>query len=168
MPRKTKIIFISVFILVGLVFLVYYISSKKNSNSSSGTNSSAYGLFGSLFNTKQPTTDSSTLVNENPSNQNSDNPEIVGVGETKIRLHQLTDFAVSGAAFFEDTRPLPVDEIPVKGGGEPAQTTTEVPLKGGGGGAGGGGGGSGGGGGGSAWFWAELAKWLQSISNNLL
>jgi hypothetical protein len=39
---------------------------------------------------------------------------------------------------------------------------------GGGGGAGGGGGGSGGGGGGSAWFWAELAKWLQSISNNLL
>jgi hypothetical protein len=131
MPRKTKIIFISVFILVGLVFLVYYISSKKNSNSSSGTNSSAYGLFGSLFNTKQPTTDSSTLVNENPSNQNSDNPEIVGVGETKIRLHQLTDFAVSGAAFFEDTRPLPVDEIPVKGGGEPAQTTTEVPLKGG-------------------------------------
>lgn len=131
MPRKTKIIFISVFILVGLALLAYYLYSKKNSDPSNQTNSSSYGLFGSLFNNKKSNTAETT--NNNADNSSTENTiDLSTNGEQpKIKLHKLTDFAVSGAVYFEDTRPLPIDEIPVRGGDQPAQTTTETPLKGG-------------------------------------
>lgn len=132
MPRKTKLIFISVFILVGLGFLTYYLYNKGGSDQSNQTNSSSYGLFGGLFNNKEAGTGESTNGNTGGSSNNQ-----VGVDsetneeQPKIKLYKLTDFAVSGVVYFEDTRPLPIDEVPVRGGDKPAETPTEAPLKGG-------------------------------------
>lgn len=131
MPRKTKIIFISVFILVGLLFLSYYLYKKESNNSSNKTSSSDYGIFGSLFNGSKTNTENGNTE----SNTGASTGEVVdnetNTDQVKIKLHKLTGFAISGAVFFEDTRPLPVDEVPVKGGDKPAETLTEIPLKGG-------------------------------------
>ncbi len=131
MPRKTKIIFISVFILVGLGFFSYYLYNKKNSGSPNETNSNSYGVFGGLFNTKKTSENNTTtnIIDESSSQESGDSA--INQEQPKIRLHKLTDFAVSGAVFFEDTRPLPIDEVPVRGGNQPAETLTETPLKGG-------------------------------------
>lgn len=111
--------------------LSYYLYSKKNTNTSNPNNQTGYGLFDSFFNKNNQTNTSDS--NGNTDNSSTENTASSGTTQEqiKIRLHKLTDFAVSGAVFFEDTRPLPVDEIPVRGGGQPAETPTETPLKGG-------------------------------------
>lgn len=95
MPRKTKIIFIIVFIIVGAIMLGLYFYNKKNT-SNTNTTTSFYQKF-------NPFGGSNKVTNEGDT---TNNPETntTETTEKNKKLHKLTDFAVAGAAFFEDTR----------------------------------------------------------------
>lgn len=115
---------------MGLVFLSYYLFSKKSTTNSSGSQS-GYNFFSSFSNGKQPDTSTESTNTDGDTQENNTPTEEQPSEQVKIKLHKLTDFAVSGATYFEDIRPLPIDEIPVVGGTEPAPALTETPLAGG-------------------------------------
>jgi hypothetical protein len=110
MPRRTKIIFIVVFIVIGAVMLGYYYSRTMTSNlpaeDGSGSNYSSFNPFGSSTPTEQGTiTDMpiDTTVQDG-ANQASES--------SNARFRKITEFAIAGAVFFEDTRPLPLEVVP--------------------------------------------------------
>ncbi len=127
MPRKTKIIFITVFILVGVISLGFYLYTNKTTTSNSATDNQQYQPFlggGTTQNTTNNTTTSGGDVgttNLNTSSNTNTNPQIA---QESSRFHKLTEFSVAGAAFFEDMRPLPTEEVSLPGGEAP---TEEVP-----------------------------------------
>ncbi len=107
MPKKTKIIFITVFALIGVVvFGIYFYNSKSNTKTTTknGTENiyQKFNPFGSSSNTN--TAVDNTTDNGNGEVTTNTNPE------TKInsRFQKITTFAISGATFFEDTRLIPI------------------------------------------------------------
>lgn len=136
MPRKTKIIFIIVFIIVGAVMLGFYYA-KQGSNSTEGDGSGGgYSIF-NPFGSKSP----SPEINESNTNNNENDYRDPALDESGVdiedsKLYKITTFAVAGATFFEDTRPIV--ETQIEGsvslalpGGEnppptPKKTTTKV------------------------------------------
>ena len=104
MPQKTKIIFITVFLLVGAIMLGIYFYNKSR-GVTTDPNATIYQKFNPFgTSTKNPTTTSpgtSTVTEE---------PTTVTVNGQTSRFHKLTDFAVSGATFFEEIKTLPQTE----------------------------------------------------------
>jgi hypothetical protein len=105
MPQKTKIIFIIVFITVGAIMLGVYFYNTKNNTNTDGTKTSLVQKFNPFgTSTKNPNIVPSTTTTGDNSATTTDPNLTIGNGS---RLNKITDFAVAGAVFFEDTRPLP-------------------------------------------------------------
>ncbi|NVN96655.1 hypothetical protein HXX01_00135 [Candidatus Nomurabacteria bacterium] len=97
MPRKTIIIFIVVFLLVGAIMLGAYSYFKNTSSPTADPNASLYQKF-------------------NPFGTSTKNPSGTGEGDTTTstttgetekpvsKFYQISNFGISGAAFLEDNR----------------------------------------------------------------
>lgn len=100
MPKKTKIIFISVFIIVGIIIFLIF-SWLNNKNNSTETNTTPwyqnFNPFGS--NNKN---NSSTDTNTNSEKKITPN----GFDSSSSRFFQITNFGVAGATYLDDTRPI--------------------------------------------------------------
>ena len=101
MSKKTIIIFISVFIAVGI--LLFGLLSLLNKNKSGTTTSPTpwYQNFNPFSNPGK-----TTSTNPGTETTVTQNPGVVTANSQTSRFFQITDFAVSGATFFEDTRPV--------------------------------------------------------------
>lgn len=101
MTKKTIIIFITVFIIVGaILFGVTSLLNKKNNTTTNEPTPwyQSFNPFGGGNNTTN---------NTNPGNGDNQNQTPTGETETPIsKFYQITDFAVAGATFLEDTRPI--------------------------------------------------------------
>lgn len=129
MPRKTKIIFIVVFILVGAITLSAYFYMNKGTSSSTGdTTIPGYQPFLGGGTTQPINSDGSTTNNNVDQNTNTNNPDTIQAISGPSKLHRITDYSVAGATFFEDTRPLIAGEVALTGGKEPLTTTEEKPA----------------------------------------
>lgn len=104
MPKKTKIIFITVFILTGLVVLGIYFWFNQDKTVDKNNDTPWYqefNPFGTGENTGIKTPSETTgETSENPTGE---------VVSDYSRFYQITDFAVAGATFLEDTRPIEID-----------------------------------------------------------
>ena len=99
MPTKTKIILIVTFILVvGILIGVYFYFSSKNTTTSDSNPSllQKFNPFGTSA--KNLTTNTDGGINGPTTEENI---------KASSRFYQITNFAVAGAAFLEDMRPLP-------------------------------------------------------------
>lgn len=111
MPRKTKIIFITVFAVVGMAILgFYYYRSTKSTTDGTGS-PSGYNIFnpfgGGTTNPDTNTTDGGEIGDTTNLGENGEQvPE-------ETRLHKLTTFAVAGATYFDDMRLIPEVTTPV-------------------------------------------------------
>lgn len=124
MPRKTKIIFIASFIIVIVLGIGFYsyLTKTKTSSTVDGTGSGYKPFFGGTT-TQNNTSGSGTQTTESQpeENQNSNFIPTNNIVE-RNRFSQITNFAVAGAVFFEDNRPLPVVEQALSGGELPPET----------------------------------------------
>ncbi len=120
MPRKTKIIFITVFIIIGTIMIGWYFYSQK-SKTDRESNTTGYNIFNSSGTTNPTDSSDETRNNEEQGDSSNDAEQI----EERKRLHQITDFAVSGAVFFEDTRPI--IETALSGGKDIVPTEAALP-----------------------------------------
>ena len=104
MPRKTKIIFIVVFLLVGILMIGVYSYFKNTSSPTADPNASLYQKFNPFgSSTKSPT---NTTTEPTPTNTTTEPTKQTS------KFYQITKFAISGAAFLEDTRIVkPVGDI---------------------------------------------------------
>jgi len=104
MPRKTIIIFITVFIIVGAIVFGIYLYLNKNTSSTTDTTIpwyQAFNPFGSGSNTtNNPSTGETT---------GEGNPAQGGENKPYSKFYQITDFSIAGATFLEDTRPIVTD-----------------------------------------------------------
>ena len=113
----------------------YFYANRDKSLDGQNTNP-VYSLFSSLGG-NSPTTDSNTNNSNGSTNTDQSSNGVEGNQPiTKDRLYQLTDFAVAGATYFEDMRPLTVEEAPLRAGENPPietpqATDGDVPLRGG-------------------------------------
>ena len=96
MSKKTIIIFITVFIIVGAIVFGVISLLNKNPSSSGGTTTPWYQSF-NPFGTSTPSPE--------PIDQGTTNPGAETIKENS-KFFQITDFAVAGATFLEDTRPI--------------------------------------------------------------
>ncbi len=114
MSKKAKFILIFLVVLVGLIFLGFYLTKNKQQKA----NSPVYNLY-QKFNPFTPT-------NTNIPGGNGDITDNIinngGQSEGVQRLTKLTDFAISGAVFFEEKKPA-TGEL------SQAQTTTDINNK---------------------------------------
>lgn len=101
MPRKTKIILISVFILVGAILLGLYFYNKNKDTPTTGESPSFYQKFNPFG------TSNKIIPNENNPDEEGEGNQTGGENIVNSRFTKLTDFAISGATFFEDTRTVP-------------------------------------------------------------
>jgi len=113
MPKKQKIIFIIAFLVVGVILLGFYSWYKQRNNTDQKERDPWYQSFnpfgGGLNLNKEVGTEGGDLTNK----EGSRNISVVS------RFSKLTDFAVSGAMFTEETRLIKDSNI---------QTEKEVPL----------------------------------------
>lgn len=113
MPKKTKIIFISVFIITGIIILGVYFWLTRNKITNQTASTPWYQSFNPFGGGGSSTTNNSGVdANGNPLNG-------AGIAGTQTsRFYQITDFAIAGATFLEDTRPIetntPVAQAPTK------------------------------------------------------
>ena len=99
---QRKIIYILIAVVVSIIagmtgFYFYLNNQKSNTNNTSDTNQTGYQTF-NPFGTGTTVT---TTVTDNTSTI----PATIQT-PTVSKFHKLTDFAVAGATYFEDTRPL--------------------------------------------------------------
>ncbi len=118
MPKKTIIIFISVFVIVGAIIFGIYSYLNKNKTNQADTTTPWYQNFnpfgaGDNTNTNTPT-DTTGNTNQKPTGE---------VNQQTSRFYQITDFAVAGATFLEDTRPI---ETNTNTGTQPEQIKTII------------------------------------------
>ncbi len=131
MPRKTKIIFIIVFAVIGMGTLsaYFYINRAKTTGSTDGASSGYKPFFGSS-NTPDTETTSQDQTGNTDTNVNTESAETINATPSgSSRFSQIANFAVAGAVFFEDTRPIPEDEVALPGGEEPAKEPSPVKAK---------------------------------------
>ncbi len=125
MPQKTKIIFILVFISVGVIMLGVYLYNVKNKINTDGSKTSLAQKF-NPFGTSSKNTDIKPTTTTETEN-NTTNTEVKAGNLSNFT--KITDFAVAGASFFEDTRPLPpkeaVEEVAIVG----IKKATKTPAK---------------------------------------
>ena len=103
--KKKIIIFITVFIAVGAILLVLYFLLNKNNptTNTDQTTSSWYQKFNPFSSTGNSTTNNNQSQNTN----STSNTQIVNNSTSKIsKFFQITDFAVAGATFLQDSRPV--------------------------------------------------------------
>lgn len=127
MPRKTIIIFITVFIVIGaMVIGVYSYLNKSNTAQNNNTATSVNGGYKTFnpFGTGNTVTNNNTTENPTESNANNNTSDQTPSVTTVSKFQKITDFAIAGAAFFEDTRPLPTINTDT-----PTQTTTGTKPK---------------------------------------
>jgi len=100
MPQKTKIILIITFIfVVGILIGVYFYLSSKNTTTTD-SNPSLLQKFNPFGTSAKNTTNTNT-------NTGTGNNGISEITKANSRFYQITNFAIAGAAFLEDMRPLP-------------------------------------------------------------
>lgn len=105
MPKKTIIIFITVFAIAGLIVLGLYLLSKKGPAVTEDGTAPWYQNFNPFGTENGVTNNNNTTPNiPNDKNQEPGTPNIQA-----SRFHQITDFAIAGATFLEDIRPVVVD-----------------------------------------------------------
>ena len=130
MPRKTKIIFITVFVLVGVIVLGFYFYSNKTKTDGTNTAVTDYLPFlgGSTTDGQGSNNGGTNTDSTIPTTPLTPTDEPFTTGEVS-RFTQITDYPVAGAVFFEDTRPLPISEVStaLPGGEKPPEIKT--PLK---------------------------------------
>jgi hypothetical protein len=124
MPRKTKIIFIVSFIVVIALGLGFYYYANKNKTATSG--STADSSYKPFFGGSTTTKDNTTTDNNTNGTQTGDatNTQTEQTGTSFVETSKFTkiaDFAVAGATFFEDQRPLPIVEKALEGGEIPPE-----------------------------------------------
>lgn len=101
MPKKTIIIFITVFIIVGAIVLgLYFWLNKKNDIVNNTT------PWYQSFNPFGPGDNTTIDNNTNPNTGDGLNQPPAGTETPSSKFYQITDFAVAGATFLEDTRPI--------------------------------------------------------------
>jgi hypothetical protein len=107
MKSNKKIIFISTFVITLAVIIVVYIALSP-SNTSSNTKTTVGSIYQS-FNPFGSNTNTGTGTNQaadnNPGNATPETPNTQDQEKAPSKFHKITDFAVSGASFLEDTRP---------------------------------------------------------------
>jgi hypothetical protein len=103
MPKKTKIIFIVVFILVGVIVLGLYWYLNRNKTNTPDTTTNIIQKF-------NPFGTSSKITNPVITDPTKPNPITEEPTTQAPRFQKITNFAVAGATFFEDTRLLPKKE----------------------------------------------------------
>jgi len=97
MSKKKIIIFITTFVIVGLIILVVYsLINNKKTGTTTDTSTPWYQNFNPFGNGNE-STDSTT-------GEQSNNEEGQTGVKTNSKFFQITDFAVAGATFLEDTR----------------------------------------------------------------
>ncbi len=105
MPKKTIIIFTTVFAIVGaMVFGLYLLGKKTPTDGTTKVDVPWYQTFypfGGGGQTEPPVNTSGTTGGQEPG-QNGSTPQI-------SRFSQITDFAVAGATFMEDTRLIEIN-----------------------------------------------------------
>jgi len=115
MPKKTITIFITTFVIVGILILGVYFWLTKDKTISS-TNSTPwyqeFNPFGTGSNITTTNNPDAGIVTTQDGGQDLSNTE-------SSRFSKITDFAVAGATFLEDTRPI------VKKDGEETETQPE-------------------------------------------
>lgn len=116
MPQKTITIFITTFIIVGILILgVYFWLNKDKTTNTDGTTPwyQEFNPFG---------VGSNTTINTNQDGDTTTNQDGgQDLSTTKSsRFYKITDFAVSGATFLNDTRPI------LKGGEEIENKPEEI------------------------------------------
>jgi peptidoglycan hydrolase-like protein with peptidoglycan-binding domain len=119
MPKKTIIIFITVFIIVGAIIfgVMSWLNKSKTTTNTTTPWYQNFNPFGAGGN--NPTNNTNTNTGNN---QNQTQP---GTTPTS-KFYQITDFAVSGATFLNDTRPIVntnTDTTP-----QPEQIKTIIPA----------------------------------------
>jgi hypothetical protein len=121
MNTKTKIIFISTFIIVLLASIGIYLWINRSTVNENGTSPwyQSFNPFGTGENTEILRDDAGNIIDEN--GDIVKNPEI-----TNSKFHQITDFAVSGASFFEETRTIESTEGSLDG--ENLKTSEQAPT----------------------------------------
>ncbi len=104
MSKKTIIIFVSTFVIIGvIIFIIFSLINKKNPATTSNP--------ATWYQNLNPFNSGAQNPSDNNSGQTTNNPDLEG-SQAKTSFHQITNFAVSGASFFEDKRPL-IKETPV-------------------------------------------------------
>ncbi len=113
MSKKTIILFITVFITTGIIILgVYFWINRDKTTSPDGTSPwyQSFNPFGTGGMNNNGELDPNNIDNDG----NIINQEPGDIVSTYSRFTKITDFAIAGATFLEDTRPI--------------ETTTETPA----------------------------------------
>lgn len=103
MQRKTLLIFITVFILVGLLMIGLYFYSKSKGANPLDTATNIYQKFNPFGTSSKVPVDPTVTETIDPTTG-----EIIY--RSTSRFQKITEFAVAGATFFEDSRLLPLKE----------------------------------------------------------
>lgn len=127
MSRKTLLILI----IAGILIIsggLWYLFSRGSSSGSNGQTTSAFKNFLPFGGASAPVNTTSTTTPAGTTNQNQGG--ISGAIQASSKFHQITDYAVVGATFLEDSRPIQkLTEIPSSPSGTntPTQPTTTTP-----------------------------------------
>ena len=116
MPKKTKIIFISAFLITILIILGIFFWINRNKTNSNGE-APWYQSFNPFGTGSNNGTNTTGVNEETEGEQTADGKN----GQTS-RFHQITDFAIAGATFLEEIRPIETNGEVVKE--EPKQIKT--------------------------------------------
>ncbi|HAE36440.1 MAG: hypothetical protein UR85_C0002G0062 [Candidatus Nomurabacteria bacterium GW2011_GWF2_35_66] len=109
MPRKTKIIFITVFIITLTILLgVYFYNKSKNPNTTDPN-----ATFYQKFNPFSP--GNKIPVNPDAKPDETNKPGEGVTSKESSKFYQITDFAVAGATFLEDTRLVDITNTDIEG-----------------------------------------------------
>jgi peptidoglycan hydrolase-like protein with peptidoglycan-binding domain len=104
MPKKTITIFITTFILVGIIILGVYFWINKKSDSPKNNTTPWYQNFNPFG------TGSNIPQTEDPVDPNNPNQPEGPVENILSKFYQITDFAIAGATYTEETRPIVLKE----------------------------------------------------------
>lgn len=100
MSKTIKIFTITFIIALGLLLGFYWLTKNKKVDQATGTMPwyQTFNPFSSNYNNKNNQDDDGSTINNQDVSENT---------EEKIsKLHQITDFAVAGASFIEESRPI--------------------------------------------------------------
>lgn len=117
MSKKKITIFITVFIITGIIILgVYSFINRHNGADGTTPGYQDFNPFGT-----------GTNVTDNTGGQNTQTPDTTDTTTPEIKtskFSQITDFAIAGATFYEDTRPINPETKP-----EPTKILIDANIK---------------------------------------
>lgn len=118
MFKKKITIFISVFIIVGIIILVVYSLLSKKTGNTTDTTAPWYQDFNPFG------SGSNVVENNTEQNTNTETETENNTTSSISKFSQITDFAVAGATFLEDTRAINNDQ-----GDQPKQIKVIISAK---------------------------------------